>query len=251
MNRARVLLADDHRLVAEGLKKILIAEFDLVGVVEDGRELIAAMKTLRPDVIVSDITMPNLNGIEALEELKKIDPGVRVIFLTMHRDVIYARRALEAGAYGFVLKHSAPEELIMGVRAALEGRIFITPILAGEVLDAMRRGPGQVVDQAASLTLRQRQILRLLAEGLSAKQMAQKLDISQRTVEFHKYRMMETLGAKSTSDLIHFAIKNVIVEACLSPCPRSFRPPRSKSYEVPSGRAYVTFELVPAHCAEP
>jgi len=212
MNRARVLLADDHRLVAEGLKKILTAEFDLVGVVEDGRELIAAMKTLRPDVIVSDITMPNLNGIEALEEVEKIDPGVRGIFLTMHRDVIYARRALEAGAYGFVLKHSAPEELIMGVRAALEGRIFITPILAGEVLDAMRRGPGQVVDQAASLTLRQRQILRLLAEGLSAKQMAQKLDISQRTVEFHKYRMMETLGAKSTSDLIHFAIKHGIVE---------------------------------------
>ena len=99
MSRARVLLADDHRLVAEGLKNILTAEFDLVGVVEDGRALIAAAKTLRPDVIVSDITMPNLNGIEALEELKKIDPGVRMIFLTMHRDVVYARRALEAGAY--------------------------------------------------------------------------------------------------------------------------------------------------------
>ena len=212
MNRARVLLADDHRLVAEGLKKILTAEFDLVGVVEDGRALIAAATTLRPDVIVSDITMPNLNGIEALEELKKIDPGVRMIFLTMHRDVVYARRALEAGAFGFVLKHSAPEELIMAVRAALAGRTFITPILAGEVLDAMRRGPGQVVDQAASLTLRQREILRLLAEGLSAKQVAQKLDISQRTVEFHKYRMMETLGAKTSSDLIHFAIKHGIVE---------------------------------------
>ena len=212
MSRARVLLADDHRLVAEGLKKILTTEFDLVGVVEDGRALIAAMKTLRPDVIVSDITMPNLNGIEALEELKKIDPGVRMIFLTMHRDVVYARRALEAGAYGFVLKHSAPEELIMAVRAALEGRKFITPMLAGEVLDAMRRGPAQVVDQAASLTLRQREILRLLAEGLSAKQMAQKLDISQRTVEFHKYRIMETLGAKTSSDLIHFAIKHGIVE---------------------------------------
>jgi DNA-binding NarL/FixJ family response regulator len=212
MNRARVLLADDHRLVAEGLKAILTAEFDLVGVVEDGRALIAATKTLRPDVIVSDITMPNLNGIEALEELKKTDPGIRMIFLTMHKDVIYARRALEAGAYGFVLKHSAPEELIMAVRAALEGRKFITPMLAGEVLDAMRRGPGQVVDQAASLTLRQREILRLLAEGLSAKQMAQKLNISQRTVEFHKYRMMETLGAKTSSDLIHFAIKHGIVE---------------------------------------
>ncbi len=213
MSRARVLLADDHRLVAEGLKNILTAEFDLVGVVEDGRALIAAAKTLRPDVIVSDITMPNLNGIEALEELKKIDPGVRMVFLTMHRDVVYARRALEAGAYGFVLKHSAPAELIMAVSAALEGRTFITPILAGEVLEAMRHGPTQVVDKAASLTLRQREILRLLAEGLSAKQIAQKLGISQRTVEFHKYRMMESLGAKSSSDLIHFAIKHGIVEA--------------------------------------
>src|SRR4051812_4296128 len=104
VSRARVLLADDHRLVAEGLKRILSAEFELVGVVEDGRALIAATKTLRPDVIVSDITMPNLNGIEALEELKKLDPGVRMIFLTMHRDVVYARRALQAGASGFVLK---------------------------------------------------------------------------------------------------------------------------------------------------
>ena len=212
MTRARVLLADDHRIVAEGLKTILAAEFDFVGVVEDGRALIDAVKTSRPDVIVSDITMPNLNGIEALEELKKLDPGVRVIFLTMHRDVIYARRALEAGARGFVLKHSAPEELIMAVRAALEGRIFITPILAEELLEAMRRGPQQNADLAASLTLRQREILRLLAEGLSAKQIAGKLDISQRTVEFHKYRMMESLGAKSGSDLIHFAIKHGIVE---------------------------------------
>jgi DNA-binding NarL/FixJ family response regulator len=212
MKRARVLLADDHRLVAERIKNILTAEFDLVGIVEDGIELIAATKTLRPDVIVSDISMPNLNGIETLEELKKVDPGIRMIFLTMHRDVVYARRALEAGAYGFVLKHAAPQELIMAVRAALEGRKFLTPILAGEVLDAMRLGPAQVVDQAASLTLRQRQILNLLAEGLSAKQMAKKLEISQRTVEFHKYRMMETLGAKSTSDLIHFAIEHGLVE---------------------------------------
>jgi DNA-binding NarL/FixJ family response regulator len=212
MSRARVLLADDHRLVAAGLKSILDPENELVGIVEDGNELIAAVKTLRPDVIVSDITMPNLNGIEALEELKKIDPGVRVIFLTMHRDVVYARRALEAGAYGFVLKQSAPEELSMAVRAALEGRRFITPILAGEVLEAMRKGPAQVADQAASLTLRQREILRLISEGLSAKEIAKKLDISQRTVEYHKYRMMEALGAKSVSDLIHFAIKHGIVE---------------------------------------
>ena len=213
MSRARVLLADDHRVVAEGLKSILAAEFDVAGVVEDGRAMIVAAKALRPDVIVSDITMPDLNGIEALEELKNHDPNVRVIFLTMHRDVVYARRALKAGACGFVLKHAASEELIMAVRAALEGRTFITPLLAGELLDATGRGPQQTTDQLASLTLRQREILRLLADGLSAKQIAAKLDISHRTVEFHKYRMMELLGARSGSDLIHFAIRHGIVDA--------------------------------------
>lgn len=206
-------MADDHRLVAEGLKNILAAEFDLVGIVEDGRALLGAAATLRPDVIVSDIGMPLLNGIEALEELKKIDPGVRLVFLTMHRDVAYARRAMEAGARGYVLKHSAPEELIMAVRAALEDRTYVSPLLAGELLDSMRRDPSQGSDLTAILTLRQREILRFLAEGLSAKQIAQKLGISQRTVEFHKYRMMESLGARSGSDLIHFAIRHGIVDA--------------------------------------
>jgi DNA-binding NarL/FixJ family response regulator len=213
MRRARVLLADDHRVVAEGLKSILSAEFDVAGVVEDGRAMIVAAKALRPDVIVSDITMPELNGIEALEELKKHDPNVRVIFLTMHRNVVYARRALQAGACGFVLKQSAPEELIMAVRAALDGRLFITPLLAGELLDATRRGPRQTTDQLASLTLRQREILRLLAEGLSAKQIAAKLGISHRTVEFHKYKMMESLGVKTNAEVIQFAIKHGLVEA--------------------------------------
>lgn len=213
MSRPRVLLADDHRLVAEGLKNILAAEFDLVGIVEDGRALLGAVATLRPDVIVSDIAMPLLNGIEALEELRKIDPGVRLVFLTMHRDVAYARRAMEAGARGYVLKHSAPEELIMAVRAALEDRTYVSPLLAGELLDSMRRDPQQGSDRTAILTLRQREILRFLAEGLSAKQVAQKLGISQRTVEFHKYRMMESIGARSGSDLIHFAIRHGIVDA--------------------------------------
>lgn len=213
MNRPRVLLADDHRLVAEGLKNILAAEFDLVGIVEDGRALLGAVATLRPDVIVSDIAMPLLNGIEALEELKKMDPGVRLVFLTMHRDVAYARRAMEAGARGYVLKHSAPEELIMAVRAALEDRTYVSPLLAGELLDSMRRDPRQGSDMSAILTLRQREILRFLAEGLTAKQIAQKLGISQRTVEFHKYRMMESIGASSGSDLIHFAIRHGIVDA--------------------------------------
>lgn len=211
MNRPRVLLADDHRLVAEALKGLLAEEFDLVGVVEDGRAMVEAARTLRPDVIVADITMPNLNGIDALVQLKRSNPDVRMVFLTMHRDATYARRALDAGALGFVLKHSAPAELTLAVRAALQGRAFITPVLAGEVLESIKRQPERAADPVALLTLRQREILQLLAEGRSAKEIATELDISARTVEFHKYRMMESLGVKSSAELVHFAIKHGLV----------------------------------------
>jgi DNA-binding NarL/FixJ family response regulator len=213
MSRVRVLLADDHRIVAEGLKSLLLSEFDLIGVVEDGRAMVAAAKALKPDVIVADITMPHLNGIEALEEVKRFDAIVRVIFLTMHRDVAYARHAFEAGAVGFVLKHSAPEELVLAVRAAAQGHTFITPSLAGEVLQALRQGPPQGQDQVATLTLRQREILRLLADGLTAKEIGLELRISARTVEDHKYRMVESLGVRGSAELIHFAIKHGIVGA--------------------------------------
>ena len=211
MSRVRVLLADDHRIVAEGLRSLLIAEFDLVDVVEDGRAMVASAKALRPDVIVADITMPHLNGIEALQEIEKFDPDVRVVFLTMHRDVAYARRAIEAGAVGFVLKHSAPEELVLAVRAAAQGRTFITSELAAEVLEALRQNPADSPDPVATLTLRQRQILRLLVDGLTAKEIASRLTISPRTVEFHKYRMVELLGLKGSAELLHFAIKHGIM----------------------------------------
>jgi DNA-binding NarL/FixJ family response regulator len=211
VSRVRVLLADDHRLVVEGLKSLLADEFELIGVVHDGRAMVQAAKELKPDVIIADITMPFLNGIEALEEIEKFSPDVRVIFLTMHRDVAYARRALDAGAAGFLLKHSAPEELVLAVRAATQGRIFITPTLAAEVLQTLRRNPSEAQDPVATLTLRQREILRLLVDGLTAKQIASRLDISPRTVEFHKYRMLESLGIKGSAELIHFAIAHGIV----------------------------------------
>jgi DNA-binding NarL/FixJ family response regulator len=210
VSRVRVLLADDHRIVAEGLKSLLVPEFDLIGVVEDGRAMVAAAKELKPDVIVADITMPHLNGIEALEEVKKFDPMVRVIFLTMHRDVVYARHAFEAGAAGFVLKHSAPEELVLAVRAAAHGRTFITPAFAGEVLQALKQGTPEAQDQVATLTLRRREILRLLTDGHTAKEIGLEPQISARTVEDHKYRMMESLGVKGSAELIHFAIKHGI-----------------------------------------
>ena len=211
MSRPRVLLADDHRIVAEGLRSLLNVEFDLVGVVEDGLALIASAKKLRPDVIVADITMPQLNGLEALAELKKENPRVKVVFLTMHQEVAYARRAMDAGASGFVLKHSAPAELVAAIRAALQGKTYLTPVLAGEVLHELRRDPQAANDPVASLTTRQREILQLFAEGRSAKEIASTLAISARTVEFHKYQMMETLGLHNSTELTHFAIKHGIV----------------------------------------
>lgn len=210
--RPRVLLADDHLLVAEALKSLLTPEFDLVGVVADGRALIEAAGTLRPDVIVADVTMPGINGIDALLRLRQGGDRVPVVFLTMHRDVTFARRALEAGASGFVLKHSAPVELITAVHAALEGKTYLTPQFAGEVLAAMNQGAARAADPIASLTPRQREILPLLAAGRSAKEIGSSLSISARTVEFHKYQLMDTLGISTSAELIHFAIKHGLVD---------------------------------------
>jgi DNA-binding NarL/FixJ family response regulator len=210
--RARVLLADDHLLVAEALKSLLAPDFDLVGVVEDGRALIEAARTLRPDVIVTDVTMPNLNGIDAMIQLRQSGDRVPVVFLTMHRDAGFARRALDAGASGFVLKHSAVAELVSAIRAALEGKTYLTSQLAGEVIESMKQGPAPAGAQVSSLTTRQREVLQLLAEGRSAKQIASSLAISPRTVEFHKFQLMETLGLHTNAELIHFAIKSGLVE---------------------------------------
>jgi DNA-binding NarL/FixJ family response regulator len=211
VNRPRVLLADDHRMVAEGLKGVLADEFEVVGVVEDGRAMVAAANKLQPDVVVADISMPHLNGIDALPRLKKDNPDIKVVFLTMHQNAAYARRALEAGAAGFVVKHSAPEELVIAIRAALKGKTFITPALTEEVLESIQHGSKGRKDPSASLTPRQREILQLLAEGRSAKEIAETLAISPRTVEFHKYQMMETHGFHNSAELIDFAIKHGIV----------------------------------------
>ena len=210
--RPRVLLADDHRMVAEALKSLLAPDFDLVGVVEDGRALVEAARTLKPDAIVADVTMPQLNGIDALVELRRNGDRVPVVFLTMHRDATFARRALDAGASGFVLKHSAPAELVSALHAALEGKTYLTPQLAGEVLGAMKKGPEKTGDPIEALTPRQREVLQLLAEGRSAKEIASSLSISARTVEFHKYQIMETVGLHTNAELVHLAIKHGLVE---------------------------------------
>ena len=209
MIKPRILLADDHRIVAEGLKSLLTDEFDLIDIVEDGHALVKAARELQPDVIVADISMPHLNGIDALAPLKRDNPDVRVVFLTMHRDAAYARRALESGAKGFVLKHSAPSELALAVRAALQGNTFITPELSSELLRTAQKKGG---DPLAGLTSRQREILQLLAEGKSAKEIGAALFLSARTVESHKYTLMEELGLGSSAELIRFAIKHGLVQ---------------------------------------
>ncbi len=210
MSQPRVLLADDHRIVTEGLKGLLEPEFELVGTVEDGRALLAAAEKLRPDVIVADISMPLLNGIDAVRQIKKAHQEIKVVFLTMHPDVTYAVSAFEAGASGYVLKHSAPTELVAAIRSALRGKTFVTPLLAGEFMQHSKERANHR-DASSLLTERQREILQLLAEGRSAKEIAAVLNISSRTVEFHKYRIMKDLGLKSAAELVHYAVRHGII----------------------------------------
>ena len=143
MKRPRILLADDHRIVAEGLRGLLEPEFELVGIVEDGRALLDAAEKLRPDVIVADISMPLLNGIDSVRQIKKTHEEIKVVFLTMHPDVTYAASAFEAGASGYVLKHSAPSELVTAIQSALRGKTYVTPLLAGELMQFYKERPDQ------------------------------------------------------------------------------------------------------------
>lgn len=211
MSKPTVVLADDHAIVTAGLKSLLEPEFELLEVVENGRDLVRAVEKRQPDVVIADISMPLLNGIEATTQIKKSRPKTCVVILTMHPDVTYATWALEAGASGFVLKHSAPEELVIAVRAALRGEVYITPLISPEALQAARDQYRRRRKKVVELTSRQREILQILAEGKSAKEAAAVLNISPRTVESHKYRMMEDLGLKTTAELIQYAIKHGIV----------------------------------------
>jgi DNA-binding NarL/FixJ family response regulator len=172
--------------------------------------LVSSVLELRPDVIVVDISMPLLNGIEAVRRIKKIAPDVKAIFLTMHPDVSYAVRAFEAGASGYVLKHSAASELLTAIREAIRGRTYVTPMIAGELVQSYKEGSHRQLDETQQLTQRQREILQLLAEGCSIKKIALLLDISARTVEFHKYALMAKLNLRTLPDLIRYAIKHGI-----------------------------------------
>jgi len=211
MKRRRVLLADDHRIVVEGLRTVLAADFDIVGVAMDGRDLIEQACALQPDIIVADVSMPLLNGIDAAARVLEKDSKVKIIFLTMHPDSTYASRALATGASGYVLKHSAPDELVTAINEALSGRTYVSPGVRTETLDELQNENRRHLKRSLEPTQRQREILQLLAEGKSAKEIAAVLEISPRTVETHKYKMMDDLGVKSSAQLIQYAIKHGLV----------------------------------------
>jgi DNA-binding NarL/FixJ family response regulator len=206
MNRPTVLLADDHLIVADGLRSLLKEEYDLVGSVADGIALVEAAKRLRPDLIVSDLAMPGLNALGVLRELATSGIESRVIVLTMHTDAQLATEAFRLGAWGYVLKNSAGEELLMAMREVLNGRAYLTPLITKDVIAAMTVAGS--ADQATRPTVRQRQVLRLIAEGKRVKEIAAILNLSPRTVETHKYEMMQVLGVRSMAELIQYALRN-------------------------------------------
>ena len=209
MSRPRVLIADDHELLAEAFQKLLEAEVEVVGRVLDGRALLEEAPRLKPDIVVLDISMPKLNGLEAGEQLKKIMPDVKLIFLTIHEDPDLAVEAFRLGASGYLLKGSAASELFLAVQEVSRGRTYVTPLIAEGMIESFARDPER--RKVSKLTPRQREILQLLAEGNSMKEVAAILNIAPRTVAFHKYRMMETLGLKSNAELLRLAIKEQMV----------------------------------------
>ena len=210
MKRPRVLLADDHRLLREAFAQLLAPACEVVGTVADGRALLAAAKKLRPDVAVLDIAMPLLNGLDAARQLKRLMPEVKVIFLTVSEDPDIAAEAFRAGASGFLLKNSAASELFQAIQEVLQGRSYVTPQATEGLVRAFLDGP-EPGKQSGELSPRQREVLQLLAEGHSMKEIGRILKITPRTVAFHKYSMMEQLGIKSSAELVQFAIKQHLV----------------------------------------
>jgi DNA-binding NarL/FixJ family response regulator len=206
-----VLVADDHRIVAEGLRGILEPTYELVGIVENGRELVDQALALRPDVIVADITMPLLNGLDAMALLQRQDCRSKFVFLTMHKDVTYAAKALRQGAMGYVLKHSASEELLKALKAVFAGEKYVS----GEIASGLegREDAAEQIEDLRTLTTRQREVLQLFAEGKSAKEVATNLGISARTAENHKARIMTQLKLHTTSDLVQYAIRHGLIAA--------------------------------------
>jgi DNA-binding NarL/FixJ family response regulator len=211
MSKTRVLLADDHAVVAQGLAALLKDTFDLVGIVHDGRSLLDAAETLQPEVIVTDISMPLLNGLDAIRHIHARRPNTKVIVLTMHRETQLAVDAFRAGASGYILKVSPAEELITAIEQVAQGRAYVTTLLSKDLITLLLEAGGQARTGESPLTARQREVLQLIAEGRTMKEVASILNISPRTAESHKYEIMQTLGMVTTAALIQYAVRLKLV----------------------------------------
>jgi RNA polymerase sigma factor (sigma-70 family) len=207
MQKPRVVIADDHSILLAGLRRLVEDTCEVVGTVEDGRALVAAAEQLEPDVIVLDISMPLLNGLDAARRIKKSVPHAKLIFLTMHASATYATEAFKAGASGYLLKQSAASELQQAIQAVLNGQTYLTPAITKPMLDTVLQPERTVIrNTLVDLTPRQREVLQLVGEGKSTKEIAAILNVSVKTIEFHKARLMEQLNLHSTPALIKFAI---------------------------------------------
>jgi len=212
-NRPRILIADDHTLVADLCRQLLETEFEVVGTVNNGRALVRAATELKPDVIVVDVAMPILNGLDAGQQVKEPCPAVKLVFLTMNSDIELAAEAFRRGASGYLLKTCAASEMVTAVHEVLRGRSYMSKPLRRDDINYLRRTETKLVQENERLTERQREVLQLLAEGKVMKEIADILNMTTRTVAFHKYRMMEALGAKSNAELVRYAVRHHIVAA--------------------------------------
>ena len=212
-NRARILIADDHNLVAELCRRLLEKDFDVVGVVSDGRQVVRSAVELKPDVVVLDVAMPILNGLDAGRQIKELLPNVKLVFLTMNPDADVAAEAFARGASGYLLKTCAASEMVLAVRESLRGRSYLSKSMSRDAVDSRRWQQNEFVDEELRLTDRQREVLQLLAEGKVMKEVGSILHMTTRTVAYHKYRIMEVLGARSNAELVKYAVRNHIVAA--------------------------------------
>jgi DNA-binding NarL/FixJ family response regulator len=213
MTRPRIMIADDHAFVADACKKLLEPEYDVVATVGDGRALVRIAATLKPQVIIIDIGMPLLNGLDAGQQIKQILRSVKLVFLTMNTDPVLAAEAFRRGASAFLLKTCAASELSVAIREVLKGMSYLSPAIAKETVDFLLRQDKEFIDEGQRLTERQREVLQLLTEGKSMKEVAYSLNVTTNTVAFHKYRIMEILNAKSNAELVQYAIRNHVIAA--------------------------------------
>jgi DNA-binding NarL/FixJ family response regulator len=209
-HRTRLLIADDHTLVAEACKNLLEPEFEVVGIVDNGRALLQQVRELKPEVVILDIAMPQLNGLDAGDQIKRLLPATKLVYLTMNISPEVAAEAFRRGASAYVVKHAAASELTTAVRRALRSESYLSPNITKETVDYLLRS-GTPYSKEKKITHRQSEILQLLAEGMSMKEIANILNLKPGTVAFHKYRIMQTLGLKSNAELLQYAIKHHLV----------------------------------------